>query len=81
MLRKIFRTGNSIVVSLPKDATDFLKLQKGDPVSVEIDRANREIVIKPAEDSWAEVGIDSEFAQQLQAFIDDYQPALKELAE
>jgi antitoxin component of MazEF toxin-antitoxin module len=37
MLRKIFRTGNSIVVSIPKDILDQLELSEGEDVSVELD--------------------------------------------
>lgn len=70
-----------MVVSLPKDAADFLGLKEGDPVSVEVDRSSREIVIKPVEDTLAAAGVDAEFAQQVQEFIDEHRPALKELAK
>ncbi len=32
MLRKVFRTGNSIVVSLPKEALDYLGISEGSEV-------------------------------------------------
>ncbi len=38
MRRKIFRTGNRIVVSLPKDALDFLGIAEGSEVTEFIER-------------------------------------------
>ena len=40
MLRKIFKTGNSVVVSLPKDAIEYLHIDEGTDVNVELDREN-----------------------------------------
>ena len=81
MLRKIFRTGNSIVVSLPKDAIEYLQMSEGSEVNVELDRENRQIVITPAEPPSAITGIDPEFAHQVSEFIAQYRPALEELAK
>lgn len=78
MLRKVFRTGNSTVVSLPREALDFLRLEEGADVSVELDRENRRIVITPSEPSLE--GIDEDFAHQVAEFIEQYRPALKALA-
>jgi antitoxin component of MazEF toxin-antitoxin module len=38
MLRKVFRTGNSVVVSLPREALDYLDIQEGAEVEVNLDR-------------------------------------------
>jgi putative addiction module antidote len=81
MSRKVFRTGNSTVVSLPPDALEFLGLKEGAEVSVELDREGRRIVIAPVEKALAEVGIDKRFHQQLQSFIELYRPALEELSK
>ncbi len=78
MLRKVFRTGNSTVVSLPREALDFLRLEEGADVSVELDRENYRIVITPSELPLA--GIDEDFAHQVAEFIEQYRPALKALA-
>jgi antitoxin component of MazEF toxin-antitoxin module len=80
MQRKIFRTGNSTVVSLPKEALDFLRLNEGADVSVELDRENRRILITPAGLPVAAAGVDEEFARQLVEFIAQYRPALEALA-
>jgi len=78
MVRKIFKTGNSVVVSLPKDTLDFLGLAEGAEVSVELDRERRQIVIAPLEAALA--GVDETFAHQVAEFIEQYRPALEALA-
>ena len=80
MLRKIFRTGNSIVVSIPKDILDQLELSEGEDVSVELDSQQRQIIISPVEKTIA-AGIDETFAKQVDDFIKEYRPALKALAK
>lgn len=80
MLRKIFRTGNSIVVSIPKDILDELRLSEGEDVSVELDTQQRQIVISPVEKA-IPTGIDEVFARQVDDFIEKYRPALEALAK
>jgi antitoxin MazE len=80
MLRKIFRTGNSMVVSIPKDILDELQISEGEEVSVEIDSQQRQIVISPVAKSIA-TGIDETFAKQVDDFIEKYRPALESLAK
>jgi antitoxin component of MazEF toxin-antitoxin module len=80
MLRKIFRTGNSIVVSIPKNILDELQLSEGKDVSIELDSQQRQIVISPVEKPFA-VGIDETFARQVDDFIKEYRPALEALAK
>lgn len=79
MLRKLFKTGNSIVVSLPKDVIEPLGVSEGADVSVELDRENRQIIIRPAENPMAG-SIDETFARQLSEFIEEYRPALEALS-
>ena len=78
MMRKIFRTGNSMVVSLPKEMLDALKLAEGQEVSVELDAEHGRIMIAPVP-SDAD-GVDAEFAAQVAEFIEQYRPALEALA-
>jgi putative addiction module antidote len=80
MLRKLFRTGNSIVISIPKDILDELNLSEGESVSVELDSKQRQIVISPVERPLA-VGVDETFARQVDGFIKEYRPALEALAK
>lgn len=79
MLRKIFKTGNSLVVSLPKEILEPLGISDGADVSVELDRKKAEIVIRPTRSPLA-AGIDDQFAQQVSDFIEEYRPALEALA-
>ncbi|MBC8508684.1 MAG: AbrB/MazE/SpoVT family DNA-binding domain-containing protein [Chloroflexi bacterium] len=81
MIRKIFKTGNSLVVSLPKEVLDVLQLSDGAGVSVELDQGKRKIVISPVELPLAISGVDAAFARQVDAFIEQYRPALEELAK
>ena len=79
MIMKIFRTGNSMVVSLPKDIVEQLGMSAGADVSVDLDRKNRQIVIRQVELPIAG-GIDENFARQVAEFINEYRPALEALA-
>ena len=79
MLRKLFKTGNSIVVSLPKDIIEPLGVSEGTDVSVELDREKGQVIIRPVEQPV--VGkIDADFARQLAEFIEEYRPALEALS-
>lgn len=79
MVRKVFKTGNSIVVSLPKEMSDILELAEGSEVSVELDQARRQIIIAPVK--IAVDGVDAIFAKQVAEFIEAYRPALEALAQ
>jgi len=79
MHRKVFKTGNSLVVSLPKDLLESLGMQDGTDVSVELDRKNRQILIRPADLPLAG-DLSQEFARQVNEFIDQYRPALEALS-
>ena len=47
MLRKVFRTGNSVVISLPREALEYLDIHEGTEVEVDLDRENRQMILKP----------------------------------
>ena len=78
MLRKIFKTGNSTVVSIPREMLENLGVGDGSEVSVELDTKTHQIIIRPAERTMP--GVDENFARQLADFIDEYRPALEALA-
>jgi len=80
MLRKVFKTGNSLVVSLLKDLLEPLGMTDGTEVSVELDRKNRQILIRPAEIPFA-ASLGEEFARQVSDFIEEYKPVLEALAQ
>jgi len=79
MLRKVFKTGNSLVVSLPKDLLEPLGMKDGTDVSIELDRQNRQILLRPAQLPYAG-DLSEEFARQVSEFIQEYRPALESLS-
>ena len=80
-MRKVFKTGNSLVVALPKEMLERLHVVEGNEVSVELDVERGYIVIAPvAPVAPAVGGVDVEFARQVADFIESYCPALEELA-
>ncbi len=81
MIRRLFKTGNSIVLSLPREALDALTLQDGSNVEMEIDRSRGCLVITPTPQASMNYGITPEFAHQVNEFIAEYRPALEELAK
>lgn len=81
MQRKIFKTGNSLVVSLPKDAIEELQMTEGTMVSVYFERVNKKLIIEPIDPEREVEGISEEFAKQVSEFIEEYRPALDELAK
>lgn len=81
MLRKVFRTGNSVVISLPREALEYLNLHEGAEVEVNLDRENRQVILKPVEMPLVISGVDEKFALQVAEFIEQYRPALEELAK
>jgi antitoxin MazE len=79
MSRKIFRTGNSVVVTLPADALDAVGLAPGDDVTVIADPAQGTIIVRPASPRLP--GVRAGFLEQVDRFIDAYKPALDPLAD
>jgi putative addiction module antidote len=79
MIRKIFKTGNSFVISLPRESLNRLGLEEGSEVNVAVDQVKGRIVIERAHLPLA--AIEPEFAQQLDDFIEQYRPALEALAK
>lgn len=78
MTRKIFRSGNSAVVSIPRESLDALGLEVGAEVEVVVDEEQGRLIVRPAEDL---PGVDAEFSRRLSDFIDRYRPALDALAD
>ncbi len=78
MGRKIYRTGNSLVVTLPKDALDRLRMSEGTEVDVQVNEEQGVLIISPTEGSLE--GVSEAFASQVEQFIEEYREALEELA-
>lgn len=81
MLRRLFKTGNSVVLSLPKEFLDSLGVADGENVTLELDRHQRRVIITPVEKPLAIAGVDEVFARQVNEFIEQYRSALEKLAK
>jgi putative addiction module antidote len=79
MIRRIFKTGNSLVISLPQEFLESLGLGEGSEVNITVLPAEGCIIIEPVSPHLA--GIHIAFAQQLNDFIEQYRPALEALAK
>lgn len=78
MRRKLFKSGNSIVLSLPTSFLRILNLERGSEVSVSLDKEREVIFVAPGMKALPDV--DAEFARQVGEFIELYRPALQALA-
>jgi putative addiction module antidote len=77
MARKIFRTGNSTVISLPVDVLEAIGLGVGDEVIVVADPEHSRIIITPS----TLPGVRPGFLERVDRFIENYRPALETLAQ
>ncbi|MEZ4735426.1 MAG: hypothetical protein R3E79_50680 [Caldilineaceae bacterium] len=78
MIRKIFKTGNSMVGSLSKEMLDVLQLSEGSELRVELGLEQGQIVMTPTTPHAA--GVDAAFARQVAEFIEEYRPTLEAMA-
>ncbi len=81
MIRRLFKTGNSIVLSLSKEMLDYLGIKNGDYVNLVLDSKQKRLMITPFEKSLVSSGVDDTFAHQVAEFIKIYRPAQEELAK
>lgn len=81
MIRRLFKTGNSTVLSLPKEVLDNLGIKDGDRVNLEFGPEQRRVIITPVEKPIEIAGVNEDFARQVDEFIQQYRPALEELAK
>ena len=81
MHRKVFSVGNSKGVSIPADYLNKLDLDVGAEVEVILDEDHDRIVIEPIRKKKLPKGLDKAFVAQVNEFIEQYRPALKELAK
>lgn len=76
-VRKIFKAGNSCVVSLPLNMLKALGLKDGSHLSVEINREKRELVMKPVIVKSSNMSVD--FVRQVDKLMIDYEHVLRRL--
>lgn len=78
-VRKLFKAGNSVVVSLPLDMLKALGLSDGSHVSVEINRELRELLLKPVVAKKSNLSVD--FVRIVDKLFVDYDYQLRRLAK
>lgn len=78
-VRKVFKAGNSSVVSLPFDMLKALGIKDGSHVSVELNRERRELVLKPVIVKNSNMSID--FVRLVDKLLIDYDFALRRLGK
>ncbi len=78
MIRKVFKAGNSLVISLPRATLAALGLSEGSELEITLDVEAGQIVLSPLRPPADD--IDATFARQLDDFITQYRPALEALA-
>ncbi|MEW6172976.1 MAG: hypothetical protein AB1510_07925 [Bacillota bacterium] len=77
-IRKVFRAGNSFVISLPQKVLCEMKLEEGSQVAVTVNMERGEIIIKPVVNT-AMTQITGDFARQVEEFLDEYAGVLRDL--
>ena len=78
-IRKIFKAGNSCVVSLPMEMLKALNLKDGSHVAVEINREKRELILKPVVVKKANMSLD--FVRVVDKLLLDYDYVMRRLAK
>jgi antitoxin component of MazEF toxin-antitoxin module len=78
-VRKVFKAGNSCVISLPLDMLKVLGLKDGSHVSVELNRERRELVLKPVIVKSNSMSID--FVRLVDKLLVDFEYPLRRLGK
>ncbi len=81
MIKRLFRTGNSVVLSLPREVLGSLGVINGESVNLELDQKRRRLIISPLKKDQTMKSLDENFVHQVNDFIEKYKPALDELAK
>ena len=81
MTQKIIKIGKSAGVTIPKKELERLGLKPGDQVTVEYDKERDGYFVAPFKRNEGETEVDAELLEWTDRFIEDYRPALEELAD
>lgn len=77
-MRKVFRNGNSLAVTVPKIYTHQLSIRDGS--QVEWKKTNQGLTLIPQKKTKA-LGVDPKFAQMVDDFINEHKDVLQELSQ
>lgn len=78
LIQKLYRNGNSVAVTIPKEYLKELKLRDGSEVVV--DRKGQELVVT-SKKRVSLKGVNDRFAKMVDEFMFDHKDVLKELAK
>ncbi len=78
LTQKLYRNGNSVAVTIPKEYLEDLNLKEGNTVVVKT--AGKSVIITPKEEKLA-VDVDSKFAKMVDEFINEHRDVLQELSK
>lgn len=78
-VRKVFKAGNSCVVSLPMEMLKSLGLRDGSHVSVEINRERNELILRPVVTKKSNMSL--EFVRMVDKLFLDYEYVIRRLAK
>ncbi len=78
MVRKLFHTGNSLAVGIPRAAADAVALQAGDYVEIECDADAGALLLWPRA-ARQRLGLTSQYVEMVADFLRDYGEALAAL--
>lgn len=67
-IRKVFRAGNSLVISLPRQILETMGLQEGSRLMVSVEMSRRAVVLQPLEEDLIDIA---------REVIDQYRPFLE----
>ena len=80
LTQKLYKNGNSVAVTIPKEYLEDLNLNEGSLVIVEKDLDAQTITISHKRKTKVSSNITPKFLNWLESFNKQYGPALKELA-
>ena len=82
MLRRLFKTGNSVVLSLPREMLESMNLVDGDEVNLTVEEDHgRRLIVTKVEKTTPATGVDVNFSGHLEEFIHQYRSELEELSK
>lgn len=77
LTQKLYKNGNSVAVTIPKEYLEQLHLKEGGLVMVE--KRGEELVVTPKNKPKA-AGVDQKFAKMVDEFMDEHEDVLQELS-
>lgn len=78
LTQRLYKNGNSVTVTIPKEYLEDLNLQVGSAVVVK--KVGDELVISSKNKQLAS-DVDQKFAKMVDEFVDDHRDVLQELAK